>query len=222
MVLAEVYPAVRGRLLQLAESLDEQQLATVVPAAPEWTVRDVYAHLSGVCADFLTGRVEGAPGPQWTAHQVASRKDLPFSGVCREWSDNGPQLDEALRSATSGLLFVLPADAWHHEQDLRGALGLTGTPAPEESLAVLTYFAKGLRRRWDGLPPLRIVGDTQTWEVGDGEPVATLRATDFELARQLVGRRSRAQLEAMDWTGDPTPFLDRLNVFGPPDTDLLH
>jgi hypothetical protein len=36
-----------------------------------------------------------------------------------------------------------------------------------------------------------------------------------------MGRRSRPQLLAMDWDGDPTPYVDALSVFPPPVDDLL-
>ena len=44
---------------------------------------------------------------------------------------------------------------------------------------------------------------------------ATVSTTEFELFRALAGRRSRAQVEGYDWTGDRTPYLDVLCVFGP-------
>jgi hypothetical protein len=39
----------------------------------------------------------------------------------------------------------------------------------------------------------------------------------------LIGRRSRAQMLAMDWEGDGEPELlvDHLHVFGPPEKDLI-
>jgi hypothetical protein len=60
-----------------------------------------------------------------------------------------------------------------------------------------------------------------SWQLGDGEPVAALHTSDFELARLLIGRRSRAQMLAQPWTGDPAPVVDHLPTFGPPDDDLL-
>ena len=51
-----------------------------------------------------------------------------------------------------------------------------------------------------------------------GEPVV-LATTTFEAFRWRLGRRSRRQLAAMDWSGDPEPFLDSLCVFGPAEVD---
>jgi hypothetical protein len=55
----------------------------------------------------------------------------------------------------------------------------------------------------------------------DGEDSLVLRATAFEAFRLRMGRRSRAQVLAMDWSEDPSEVLDRLFVFGPTTTDLM-
>jgi hypothetical protein len=48
-----------------------------------------------------------------------------------------------------------------------------------------------------------------------------LRTTRFEALRWRTGRRSRAQLAAMDWSGNPTPVLDHLYLFGPADANVV-
>jgi len=52
-----------------------------VPATPEWTVKDVVAHLAGVCADILAGNLEGLTTEPWTAAQVEARRDKDL-GQC--------------------------------------------------------------------------------------------------------------------------------------------
>jgi len=57
--------------------------------------------------------------------------------------------------------------------------------------------------------PLRIEADDASWSLGgDGAPKAALSTTKRELIRAIAGRRSRTQVAAMKWDGDPTPFLD--------------
>ncbi len=46
-------------------------------------------------------------------------------------------------------------------------------------------------------------------------PVAELRTTPFEVLRLRLGRRSRSQVAAMDWSVPPGDALDGLFVFGP-------
>jgi hypothetical protein len=53
----------------------------------------------------------------------------------------------------------------------------------------------------------------------DEEPVRWT-STDFEVVRARMGRRSRSQLAAMDWSADPGGLLDELTVFPPAATDL--
>ena len=59
MELATLYAETRGRLLDLAASTDDERACTPVPALPGWTVKDAYAHLAGLCADMLDGRLDG-------------------------------------------------------------------------------------------------------------------------------------------------------------------
>jgi hypothetical protein len=39
--------------------------------------------------------------------------------------------------------------------------------------------------------------------------------------RFRLGRRSPAQLRAMSWSGDPTPVLDHMVIFGPEPYDVI-
>ena len=41
----------------------------------------------------------------------------------------------------------------------------------------------------------------------------------YELWRGVFSRRSRDQVRAWDWTGDPGPWVERIGVFGPRDDD---
>jgi hypothetical protein len=61
------------------------------------------------------------------------------------------------------------------------------------------------------LPPLRVEATgLRDWMVGRGEPAATLRAGPFTLLRALSGRRTMDEVRALDWEGDPEPFLPHL------------
>jgi hypothetical protein len=73
-------------------------------------------------------------------------------------------------------------------------------------------------------PPVRLrvtVEDTQIQVGPDGEPVLGLTTTRYEAFRWRMGRRSRGQLAALDWSGDPAPVLDHLVVFGPARADII-
>jgi hypothetical protein len=55
----------------------------------------------------------------------------------------------------------------------------------------------------------------------EGGAEIRLRTSRFDALRWRTGRRSRAQLAAMDWFDDPTPVLDHLYLFGPAATDVV-
>ncbi|XKK39195.1 maleylpyruvate isomerase family mycothiol-dependent enzyme [Nocardiopsis sp. ARC36] len=211
---ARIYETCQNRLLDLAATLDGEQLGTVVPACPDWTVRQVYAHLAGLCADVVHGDVTPPAGDEVTARQVADREGHGLEAVLAEWARTAPALLELL-TARRRRRHSLPAlDVWHHENDVRGALGL---PAQTEDADQLADFPLGgLAGGWSAqLPPVRVVAtDTgQEWALGEGAAL-TLRGTAFELARAVTGRRSVAQILAMDWSGgdaaSAAPFLPTL------------
>lgn len=223
MTPAQIYPAVRARLLDLASDVDPESAATLVPALPGWTVKDAYAHLAGVSADILAGRSDGAGTDPWTARQVAERRDHDLAQVCAEWARLGPDVDALLAGADGGSYARVAFDAWTHEHDVRGALNRPGARVEPAVTYLLGELVGGFGAGWSrrGMPAVRLVGDAREWVLGDGEPAATLHASDYELVRMFMGRRSRRQMLAMKWDGDPTPFIDHLHVFPLPEQDLV-
>lgn len=212
MAVGEHYRGQREALSAFYAGLDERQLATVVPGCPEWTVRDLLAHLVGVPADVTGGVIEGSGGPAWTQAQVEARRSQSVPELLAEWERTGPAFEGALPSL--GFLGkVLVWDVTMHGDDAREALGLdlgtTGTHA-----FVLDGLVEGFRRRAEGVAgTVRLVAGERSWEVGSGEPVATVVTDAGELGRVLGGRRSDEQVRALDWTGDPAPWLDALPLF---------
>ena len=83
-------------------------------------------------------------------------------------------------------------------------------------------YAGGLHLRLagSGLPALRIAYGAKERVLGDGEPAATVAAERFELYRAMGGRRSRAQILAYDWSGDPEPYLPLIPAYGERADDL--
>lgn len=56
---------------------------------------------------------------------------------------------------------------------------------------------------------------------GNDDSGLTLDTDWFEAFRFRFGRRSRRQLEGMRWTGDPSPVIDALTIFGPSPLDII-
>jgi uncharacterized protein (TIGR03083 family) len=211
-----IYDDARHRIAHLARGLSETQLAATVPGTPDWTGRQVVAHLAGAASDAVHGRTEGMPGPGWTAPQVATREGRTLDQLLAEWSEVAPGVVEAL--AQRRLPLPIVHDVLTHEGDLREAFGLGPLPA-EVVDAALPTVAKPVVQRASRHGALLVRAGEREWRGGDGDPAATLTVEPYELYRGLISRRSRAQIRAWDWTGDPEPFADALPVFGPRDDD---
>jgi uncharacterized protein (TIGR03083 family) len=209
METSEAYEAVRGRMLALATGADP---TTPVPACPEWTVRELLAHVTGVAADVLAGNLAEAGTQPWVDAQLAARADATIDDLADEWRTSGPQVDEicaALGDAIAQLIF----DSVTHEQDLRGALAAPG--GRDGALDIALGWATTAWAEQEGAAGgLRLRADAVEVTLGDGDVVATLSAEPFEALRALTGRRSLDQVRALQWDGDPEPWL-RFFTWGP-------
>ena len=221
--MAEVYGLTRRSLVELAEGLDADQQEREVAPTPGWRVKDVYGHLAGLAADLIDGRMEGAGSPEWTAEQVRTRTDRPLADVTAEWAVRGPEVEDWIRADPAGRRAFPVYDVWTHEQDVRSTVGLRGVRDDERVPflldAALGVFDANIRR--EGTPATRVVGDTVDRVVGEGDPVATLRSSDYEILRLLFGRRSRAQAEAAGWEGDAARPIEDLHLFEFPTVDIV-
>jgi hypothetical protein len=114
-------------------------------------------------------------------------------------------------------------DLISHEFDIRGAIGnKEGRTLPWARTAAL-FFLNGVDYllKEDGLPALRIQVENKALTVGEGEPAGSVTMTWFETLRTLSGRRSRAQVRALPWEGDPGIWMEHLFIFGPADIDIV-
>lgn len=208
-------------MLGLADELTVEQLATPVPALPAWTVQQTYAHLAGICADVAAERITPPADDAVTARQVAERAHLGITAICAAWREDTPALLEIFTTRTRARYFLPALDLWHHENDVRGALGLEAQTQDADALA--SFVLGGTSRAWPPeLTGVRVVAtDTgQEWTLGDKASLEW-RATAFELARAVTGRRSTDQLRAMEWSGDPSAVVGHLSQLPVPAADLL-
>jgi uncharacterized protein (TIGR03083 family) len=188
----ELYRANVAALTAMAADLDGEQLGTTVPGTPAWTVHDVFAHLAGGPADAVTDRMDGAPGPAWTARHVSERANLPVAELVAEMRTN----QDAVGAST--IDNPRPAIVWDiavHHADLHEALGLGRLPEP--------LWHKVL----ENVAPYKL-GETDVPDDVD----------DYELFRALFSRRSRRQMQG--WGLELSPDqLDELCIFGPREDD---
>ena len=212
--IEQCYLEVRSRVDELLRGRDGEELLLPVPACPGWNVHDVVAHLVGVVEWAGSGRLQGLPSDDDTAEQVAERRDVPTDELLDRWAEIGPGFATIV---DQGGIWPAAIDAASHEQDIRGALGeLGGRDAPSTR-----RLAGILLAGWRPPAAVEVETDSRTVVVGGENPELHLRTTDYEVLRWRMGRRSRAQMAAMEWTGDPTPILDTLHVFGPAEHDVI-
>lgn len=232
--LAAVYDGLRSDISELLRSLPEEDLGRSVPATPDWTVRDVAAHLAGdatctIAADYPKAFFQNFAAPdavvelnKWTDRQIRERRDMPLEDILAEWEKSALTLTAMMRGETSWpeeLPFadrVMITDATVHQHDLFGALGRV----PDKTSAGVRIASAGYvamvdwRLRGDGAGCLRFDSGEKIWVAGGEEPDAIVRAERWELFRALSGRRSPDQIEGYDWTGDPGPFIGYFYPYG--------
>jgi uncharacterized protein (TIGR03083 family) len=204
------YAEGRRRLTELVADLDEEGAATPVPTCPQWSVHDVVAHLAGVCADVLAGRIDGVGTDPWTDAQVAARRATPLKDVVAEWNEVAPAV-EAMAGDFGAAGYQWVGDQAIHEHDVRGALDRAGARDSETIGVGLRFMVPGFLQAVAsrGLPVLELRAGDRTWTSGDegDAPAEHLALAPFEALRAICGRRSPDQLRALPWTGDPERYL---------------
>ena len=154
------YRDVRLRVIDLLRDRPDDVLERIAPATPQWRVRDIVAHLGGVCDDIAHGNMDGVATDPWTQTQVQKRREWSFDRVLDDWSEHASVVEPMLNGIGQPIGQMV-FDAWTHEQDVRGALG---EPGAREGAAVDIA--------WD-------------WFVATngsaGARVATVRASRYEL-----------------------------------------
>ncbi len=187
---ARVYRECNADAIAVVESLSPEQLEARVPATPDWSLHQLAAHLAGEASDAVTGRMDGAPAPEWTARHVAERAGRTVAELAAEMRDTEAGVIEAVAGNER------PALVWDrsvHLADFYEALGL-GRP-PEEL--------------W--LPLYEAVGP---WRLRD----LPIEAPPYELVRAVFSRRSRAQIRA--WNPELSDSqIESIGIFGTRDDD---
>src|SRR6266540_7167712 len=125
---AQTYGALRSRVSDLVRGVSGEELERLTPAAPEWRVRDVVAHLSGITADINAGNLDGVATDSWTARQVDARRDWTIDQILGEWDTEAAKVEPLMSTLPDVAMGQMTTDAATHEQDIRGALERPGAP----------------------------------------------------------------------------------------------
>lgn len=216
------YGRSRQRIQALLRNAPAEAAAQRVAACPGWSVHDVIAHLVGVIEDAAAGRLSGVPTEALTATQVERHTSTPIGALLDQWDVLGPVFQIRLTE-----LRIWPAlfDVLTHEHDIRTALQQPGA----RNIDSVRIAADLLRQSLPAGTEIRVVftdlGEMTPTVVDDQldelDRTFRLTTTRFEFFRLRMGRRSADQVEAMQWSRNPTPVLHQLFVFGPAAAPLV-
>jgi uncharacterized protein (TIGR03083 family) len=196
--LGTSYQAAR---LRIADLVNDSLADRPVPATPDWSVHDVVSHLFGVMTDVSSGNLDGVATPPWTAAQVQRCRGMSVAEVIEGWAGAAPGFEAFLSSPAGSNASAAVMDVHCHETDLRTALGL----APALPDDVLAWAGESMRSAF------------AAQVAAAGLPEVTLDASDLEMFRGRLGRRTRDEVAALGWSVDPAPYLDIFFIFGPTD-----
>jgi len=152
----EAYGVLRERLGNIIGANDGD---VPVPACPGWPVRDVVAHLAGLCEDWVNHRLDGYASGSWTANHVARYPGCTCAVILQMWAHtmkafadlgDDPEMSPPARWAFG--------DAVVHEADIRGSLSAGRDPRDAVLLglegAIMRWRKEVLRS--SGVPTLRL------------------------------------------------------------------
>ena len=158
----------------------------MVPCTPEWTVRQLAAHLVGVPEDILAGRMEGVASDAWTDAQVVLFGDLTLTELANLFESSAPQIDAVLHHIPQPIISQFVMDAVTHEQDMRSALGVQGG-RDSKAVEVGVGFFLNLIEVSD--PPLF-------------DALVNTSVSPWDVLRSLTGRRTVEQMNALGLDGE--------------------
>jgi uncharacterized protein (TIGR03083 family) len=216
----EEWTRAQGRVIALVQSLSATAAHVLVPSCPDWTVRELLSHMVGLDVDVLAGDEPDDHNSTWTQRQVDERAAHDTETIVAEWLTTTAPLQRWMADNSTRPL----GDVVIHEQDLRGALNAPGA-RDTDGLAALrdrmaAGFAAGVAQA--GLPTVALVSDSWSFSAGDGEPAVTITASEYDLTRALMSRRSATQLRKWTVRGNLEPYLAVFAALGPlPETDLV-
>ncbi|MDO8390950.1 MAG: maleylpyruvate isomerase N-terminal domain-containing protein [Actinomycetota bacterium] len=208
-----LYLTVHREFARLLDSLTPAQLQTVVPAAPQWCVRDVAAHVVGLAAALNAQHLPAADdegGTAWAAGHIAARAETSVPELLAEWDREAPAFADGLRlfGYEFGCHFV--ADLLVHMHDVQAALGLPPYADPVALVVALDHYCDHLGGLLAAAGWGMVVVDSSDGEVrsvGVGAERARVAGSPYDLLRSFSARRSERQVRSLAWTGDVDAFV---------------
>ena len=184
--VAASYIDLRARVIDLLRSTPESSGNIVVPCTPEWTIRQLAAHLVGVPEDVLAGRMKGVTTDAWTHAQVERYGDLTLTELADLFESSAPKIDAIIHNFPQPIISQFVMDAVTHEQDMRSALGVPGG-RDSKAIEVGVGFFLNLFEASDPVLSAALVNTS----VGR-----------WDVLRSLTGRRTIEQMNSLGLDGE--------------------
>ena len=212
---SQAYSGAFARVSELVGGLDDEHLNRTVPACPEWTVKELVAHVTGVAADSLSANVTEMGKANWTQSQVDARKDQTLEDILGEWAGITEQITAALDDLHPTLSSALIGDLVTHEHDLRNAVGNRDARDTDGVVISTGFYARyfGKRLKDARLPTLIVDTGEHQWTAGREEPAGKVAAPLFEMLRGLTGRRTTDEVKTFDWSVDAAPYIEVFSMY---------
>ncbi len=184
--VAVSYIALRARVIDLLRSTPESSGNIVVPCTPEWTIRQLAAHLVGVPEDVLAGRMQGVASDAWTQAQVVLFGHLTLKELADLFESSAPKIDAIIHNFPQPIISQFVMDAVTHEQDMRSALGVPGGRDSKAVEVGVGFFLNLIE-----------VSDPPLFDV-----LVNTFASKWDVLRSLTGRRTVEQMNALGLDGE--------------------
>ena len=216
--------------VEFARTLSADEWATRLECTPSWTARDVLSHVAGVPDDGLAGRTDGAATEPWTASQVERNASFTVDELLARWEGQYELFGAAIESIDEARP---PYDCHSHEHDIRQAVDRPGNrdsmiirDAAPELVAGLSALPMAITVEWTHESVCADAASPESMVAGAPGvvPSVGLRTTGFEIFRSRLGRRTAAQVRALDWSGDPEAIdtvVAAWFLFGPSEIDIV-
>ncbi|MBK5287620.1 MAG: maleylpyruvate isomerase N-terminal domain-containing protein [Acidimicrobiia bacterium] len=217
-----LYESIRRDLISVVLAADPSDLEALVAATPEWRVRDVVAHVTGIAEDLNAGNFGDGDPDAFTRVQVVRHQDSPLPEVIATWDREAPQFEAGLRLLGYQIGNHFVGDLFIHFVDVVTTLG---HPVDRDSTAVwvsLDWYLDALEaaETGDDRGALEVITGPERRIIGSGEVSASVMAAPFEILRACAGRRSAAQIARFDWSGESDLFQPRLSQYSTPSIDV--
>lgn len=203
----------------------------MVPACPDWTIRQTVAHLAGGAEGVAETNFDYVPTAALTQVQVDRLGHHSIDELLDLWTRAIDPLTAQLTQRAPELAAgQLVFDVLTHEHDIRGALGEPGSRAADLSYqAALGFLATNYDLAFQQIGHIAMqlttpsIGTVQLGDPTAATTLLSLELSDFEALRAFGGRRSMRQLSALPWHGDPPnpPPAANNHAIRPPIEDLI-